>query len=315
MAKLRSVLLLWPFFVPYELGVHGTHARRLRRRPDEWYRLHDPGMAGHAGGDPPLGLPELHAAAATGIATAAPVLQQQLSQSLLPGASNDAGPSTYHHIPGQCDLLPPARIWSHSTQVPDGGSLGPMTPAPQISLMTRTFHGERQVGQLGKALICLMAMVPSHEMDMIIVLDAGPKGEELAKCLLKIAEGYGFTGLRVALEPMPAAETFEDRAMFFGKLEGPPGKDRSQYSNFVADRYTNAPVLGMFDAETCFQVPVLPEFVIRDPGLGDGSKRIHNFIEAGGSSWGVDDRIIGNAASGPTLCSAVSSVTKERGVA
>jgi len=38
MAKLWSVLLLWPFFVPNELRVHGTHARRLGKRPDEWYR-------------------------------------------------------------------------------------------------------------------------------------------------------------------------------------------------------------------------------------------------------------------------------------
>jgi len=42
----------------------------------------------------------------------------------------------------------------------------------------------------------------------------------------------------------------------------------------------------MFDAETCFQVPILPEYVV------DGGGRVHNLVELGGSAWGVDDRVL-----------------------
>jgi len=39
-------------------------------------------------------------------------------------------------------------------------------------------------------------------------------------------------------------EAAKPGAMFAGKLEGVAGKDRSQYANFIADRYTNVRFLG-----------------------------------------------------------------------
>ena len=158
-----------------------------------------------------------------------------------------------------------------------------------MTLMTRTFHGQSQVGRVGMAIICMFAMVSVHEMDVIIVLDEGKGGEEYGRCLLQLAEKFGFTGLRVTTDPMPAMEATESSSMFNGKLEGAPGKDRSQYSNFIADRYTLAPIIGMFDAETCFQVPVLPEYILRN---SSSRPQIHNLAEAGGSSWGVDNRVL-----------------------
>ena len=205
-------------------------------------------------------------------------------------------PAPYHHPPGHCDSLPPPRIWSRASDVPNGGSFGPVSPAPEVSLVARTFHGEKQVRQLGESLICLFAMVPTNEMDVIIVLDEGEKGAEMARCLLTLAEKFKFKGLRVALEAIPASERAEKFHLFTGKLEEPfsPGKDRSQYSNFVADRYTNANIIGFFDAETCFQVPVLLSYIARDDSSGGrGGRALHNLAEAGGSSWGVDDRALG----------------------
>jgi len=49
----------------------------------------------------------------------------------------------------------------------------------------------------------------------------------------------------VEYEPKPPCA----EVMFPGKLEGNSGKDRSQRSNFIADAYTNAEIIAMFDAE------------------------------------------------------------------
>jgi hypothetical protein len=79
---------------------------------------------------------------------------------------------------------------------------------------------------------------------------------------------------------------------FFGKLEGGAGKDRSQYSNFIADRYTNAPIIGFIDAEVCFQMPILPSMVVSRDGEGT-ARQLNNFALGGGSAWGVDNRMLG----------------------
>ena len=199
---------------------------------------------------------------------------------------------SYRHPPGKCDELPPPRIWSHSSQVPHGGNIGPLTPPPKMTIMTRTFHGLRQVDRISKSLICMFTMVPANEVDIIFVLDEGPMGEIMARCLLEIAEKFKFPSFRVALDQFPAMEKAMHNSMFAGALEGPEGKDRSQYANFIADRYTYAPVIGMFDAEVCFQSPMIPGY-IRRPESVSGVEKLHNTIEAGGSSWGVDNRILG----------------------
>jgi len=103
--------------------------------------------------------------------------------------------SDYRHPPGKCDELPPARIWSHSSQVPHGGSLGPLSPAPKATLMARTFHGGRQVDRVQQAVICWFAMVPAHEVDVVLVLDEGPMGEVMARCLLELAERCAWESL------------------------------------------------------------------------------------------------------------------------
>ena len=57
---------------------------------------------------------------------------------------------------------------------------------------------------------------------------------------------------------------------------------------------SQAPIIGMFDAETCFQVPVLPDAIATpDPSDPAGKRRkLHNIAEVGGSSWGVDNRVL-----------------------
>ena len=61
------------------------------------------------------------------------------------GYLQGAGFTNYRHPQGQCDSLPPARVWSQSSEVPEGGSIGPVIPAPKISIIARTFHGKSQV--------------------------------------------------------------------------------------------------------------------------------------------------------------------------
>ena len=207
-----------------------------------------------------------------------------------------------------CNELPPARIWSSPDQVPSGGSIGPVPTLPlsgeppKFALVARSYHGRRQVTQIISSLVCLFATVPQHIMEVVIVLDSGPddNGKFLAKCMLEEARKHGFGALRVALEAKPPTELETPGSMFVGALEGSKGKDRSQYSNFIADRYTSAPIIGMFDAEVCFQVPLLPEYIVGGRCLrssdvaianctrGSGD-HLYNFAEGGGSSWGNDD--------------------------
>jgi hypothetical protein len=149
--------------------------------------------------------------------------------------------------------LPPARIWSKSSEVPNGGTLGPVAGA-RVGLVGRTYHGQRSVAQMMYSLVCMFANVPSNLVEVVIVLDAGLEGNKLAKALLLTAESRNFTGLKISTEDMPPLETEKEKSMFVGRLEGSAGKDRSQFSNFIADRYSLAPVIGMFDVETCFQV-------------------------------------------------------------
>jgi len=202
--------------------------------------------------------PSPSTAAATSVAThakgKAPAAKKAPAVVKTPTVNQGSFNQSSFNQSSRCDELPPARIWSHSEQVPFGGSAGPLSPAPRMTLLTRTFHGAKQVAQLESALLCAFAMVPPGEVDVVVVLDDGPGGETLARCLLELAESFQFPGLRVALEPLPAIESRAPGTMFAGKLEGSAGKDRSQYSNFLADRYTAAPVVGFFDAEVCFQV-------------------------------------------------------------
>jgi hypothetical protein len=213
---------------------------------------------------------------------------------------------------GDCNELPPARIWSSADQVPSGGSIGPVPvlplsgEPPQFALVGRSYHGLKQVKQVMSSLVCFFAVVPQHIMEVVIVLDSGHDGELLAKCILEQAQKHGFGALRVALEAKPYIELESPGSMFVGALEGSKGKDRSQYSNFIADRYTKAPIIGFIDAEVCFQMPLLPEYIVSDRCLkggggssggvaianctrGAGERHVHNFAEGGGSSWGNDD--------------------------
>jgi len=194
--------------------------------------------------------------------------------------------------------------------------MGPVDQGARVALVGRTGGNVvKHVEQLMYSLVCMFANVPSNLVEVVIVLDADENGvEKLAKSLLLTAESRNFTGLRVATEPLPPLEAANRGAMFYGHLEGPAGKDRSQYSNFVADRYTLAPVIGMFDVEVCFQVPIIPGEIVsgwsaqgeasfEEAAVEDGKKeggeqqqqqvRVNNMAEAGGSTWGNDDWFLG----------------------
>lgn len=66
--------------------------------------------------------------------------------------------------------------------------------------------------------------------------------------------------VRVEFEPLPKCH---DQGLFVGGLEGNAGKDRSQRSNFLFDRYARSPIVAMFDAEVCFVAPVTPDYFAR----------------------------------------------------
>ena len=63
--------------------------------------------------------------------------------------------------------------------------------------------------------------------------------------------------VRVEYEPLPPCADL----LFAGKLEGNAGKDRSQRSNFLADAYTDAEVIAMFDAEVSHRHDPLRELL------------------------------------------------------
>jgi len=131
------------------------------------------------------------------------------------GARSAADRAASQRHASACDELPPARLWSHSSEVPHGGTLGPALPAKRISLVARTFHGKRQVGQLLQSLICMFAMVPAHEIDLVLVLDDGVEGVNWAKCLLTTAEIHNFTGLKVHDAVFPPIPYLNSSCAFF----------------------------------------------------------------------------------------------------
>lgn len=99
-------------------------------------------------------------------------------------------------------------------------------------------------------------------------------------------EGYA----RVVYEPLCACS----KLMFTGKLEGNAGKNRSQRSNFLFDKYALAPIIGNFDAEVCFVAPVVPRYFVR-------KDRIQTLVQVrptsaklrvGADHWGVDAKIL-----------------------
>ena len=131
---------------------------------------------------------------------------------------------------------------------------------PTAALIARTSAGKKPMADLLSALPCNLAHVPS-DIELIYVLDDMPRDREFGKCLddaLKRYRGHlEQRVVRVVYEPEPAA----GKHMFTGRLEGGPGKDRSQWSNFWADNYTDAPVIGFLDGEVCIHTPLLLEQV------------------------------------------------------
>ena len=89
-------------------------------------------------------------------------------------------------------------------------------------------------------------------------------------------------------------------SLFKGKLEGNSGKDRSQRSNFLFDKYTDSPIIGMFDAEVCFVAPFTPSYFARkQPSSKTGNTSTRLQVNVLGSNpiqsdhWGVDSLALG----------------------
>merc|ERR1739848_533471 len=111
--------------------------------------------------------------------------------------------------------------------------------------------------------------------------DESPQDRLFGECLDRIISNYRdkevHPSVRIEYEPLPS----ESEEMFRGKLEGNRGKDRSQWSNFWADNYTNASIIGFMDGEVCIHTPLLLEQVLTN------DMRLINAAFVG-DHWGVD---------------------------
>jgi hypothetical protein len=117
-----------------------------------------------------------------------------------------------------------------------------------VSLITRTFHERREAVLLAVECI-IIASLPGRRAEAVYVLDDTQAdrafGDELLHKVGEVSSGSNTSvdgQVRVVYEPLPPC----DAIMFPGKLDrrqgGSPGKDRSQWSNFIMDRYARAPM-------------------------------------------------------------------------
>eukprot|EP00966_Prymnesium_polylepis_P053512 1237327-Prymnesium_polylepis.1 len=102
-----------------------------------------------------------------------------------------------------------------------------------------------------------------------------------------MADKSAFHRLRVEYEPLPA----HHESLFLNRLNdgiGGPGKDRSQWSNFFSDRYTDADAIGIIDGEVCLTAPPVAQHIAQ-------AGRLHNVVDAAlpsGDHWGVDEWVL-----------------------
>lgn len=208
--------------------------------------------------------------AATAIAprAAATDAAQQPEESAAPEPSVDAPP-------------PSAPAWIATGKSRSRGAI-------TLALITRSFAAMGNT--LLTALECQVATLAGSGVEMIYVLDDTPEDHALGRRILTearsqsaVAGGRTSLRLRVIFEPLPASAA----TMFTGRLNdgfGGAGKDRSQYSNFIGDRYTDADAIGVFDAECCIVAPPVASHVAHEG-------RLHNVAQVRlptGDHWGVD---------------------------
>lgn len=199
-------------------------------------------------------------------------------------------------------LLPVMMVWrvaalslgfEHNTEMRLAGArhldnipcAAPEALKPEISLMTRSFY-QRGDPLLASLKVNLRTLAFSG-VELVYVLDSESTedlklGSNICKAVASACttESAGCPRVRVVYEPLP----LNHKEMFLGRLEGGPGKDRSQYSNFIMDSYTNVSIIGFFDAEETFTAPVIPAYV-------KASGRLHNVVQMyfpSGDYWGVD---------------------------
>jgi len=155
----------------------------------------------------------------------------------------------------------------------------------KLGLVTRSFSG-RRLGIL-EALPCWEATLIGGATELVYVLDKETAADHaLGKEFISFFRAAGLeSSVHVKYEAKPPCA----QSMFRGKLEGNAGKDRSQRSNFLADLYTNASVIGMFDAEVCFVAPVTPSYYIRSDFSGHFRLQMTAAVAMPSrDTWGVD---------------------------
>lgn len=157
----------------------------------------------------------------------------------------------------------------------------------EISLITRSYSGARP--KILHALSCMEATVPGTKTEIVYVFDdENPEDHKLGDEIMKTAETTELAGLvRIVYEPLPRCSD----QIFIGWLEGSKGKDRSQRSNFLFDKYASAPVVGFFDGEVCFTAPIIPSYFIRK-GKIQSLVMIDMLAPEGADHYGVDKRAL-----------------------
>ena len=156
----------------------------------------------------------------------------------------------------------------------------------RLAVITRSFAGRNE--SIRAAISCHFVALAGPEIaELIYVLDNTPEDHDLGNELLQKARAHGFHHLRIEYEDLPAKYD----KMFRGRLNdgiGGPGKDRSQWSNFYTDHYTDADAVGIIDAEACLVAPPVAQHVIE-------GGRLHNVVDAfvpSADKWGVDEWVL-----------------------
>ena len=132
--------------------------------------------------------------------------------------------------------------------------------SPMFALMVRSSY--KFASDIYPTLACYCSMVPAHIGEVVIVLDDDAADRHAKQSILNMSRHLGAANVRVILEAHPPPLR-SGRRLFVGHLEGPAGKDRSQWSNFWFDNYTRAPVIAMSDAEVCVHLPIVPPLFLR----------------------------------------------------
>lgn len=123
----------------------------------------------------------------------------------------------------------------------------------KVAFMLRTFSND--IVELLTLLINSMNLLihPDLYDEFVIILDDTQKDREAVKSLLF----YSPPKLKVFFEPMPNNTKLEKQ---FVKN----GQDRSQWSNFYSDKYTNCSIIGLLDTDSIFILPMIPKIIIND---------------------------------------------------